>query len=686
MIKKTILLIGFILTVIAAIQGCGEGSEPLLSSTLKDDGIPPHSPSWRDTPYTIEKLYEEHYKVTLQWNKVTTNRDNNPKGNVAGYKILKADANGNLVSTFMTPIQPGSSYEFFVDANPNLKEGTSYSYRLMAFDTYFRESTTSGPQLINIVTLSADKPKAVTGLRFETQMNGNVTMVYLFWDPVKEYEDGASVSNNLLGYEIYRADGSVRPTIPLAIVTPENVSYVDTGITDRTKTYRYWIRAVDNKGSKSSYSSPMAVSFLNIENPSTGNDYDDAINVPGAPHITKVKMLTLADGSTEWSVEWEAPVQNSDGTTCDDLSVFKIYRSDSINGIYTVVGITASRKFVYTTPSTKSYYYRISALDDSVPPNEGAWSGAGYDGIDSGGNTFLPDINGPDTAGRQLNFALNPTATTTSGIGLQWYDMGTGTEIDRYNVYRSLFPEGPYAKIGSVTDINRPQSDAYTYTDTRNIIQDKRYYYRLTGENVAGESGLSYYVTSRVIQQGTKTYEAEDINVDGTQSEPDLVLAPGRPFVSNAPMGDGSGIIYAPITRNSTTAPTSQNNYLMMRGSPLEFSGTYEVEVRYLDDLTSGDYTLFIQPCRHIILLGSDGTPDYDVRNVIGQVTLDHPTNPPTGNMITKKVTVSVASNFVDETDDYVWFRLQYTGQPGYSTDASYEGYLKLDYIKFTKK
>jgi hypothetical protein len=224
MYKKTILVIFIILCSLAVIQGCGEGNEPLLSSTLTDDGTPPHSPSWRDTPYTIEKLYEEHYKVTLQWNKVTTNRDNNPKDNLAGYKILKADANGNLISTFMTPTQPGSSYEFYVDTDPNLKEGKSFSYRLIAFDTYFRESTTSGPQLVNITTQSSDKPKAVTGLRYDALSgSGQTATVILYWEAVKEYEDGSSVSSNLQGYEIYRSDGSIRPDIPLAIVTPENL-------------------------------------------------------------------------------------------------------------------------------------------------------------------------------------------------------------------------------------------------------------------------------------------------------------------------------------------------------------------------------------------------------------------------------------------------------------------------------
>lgn len=689
MYKKTILLICIILCLIAVIQGCGEGDEPLLSSTLTDDGTPPHSPSWRDTPYTIEKLYEEHYKVTLQWNKVTTNRDNNPKDNLAGYKLLKSDANGNLISTFMTPTQPGSSYEFYVDTDPNLQEGKSFSYRLIAFDTYFRESTTSGPQLINISTQNSDKPKAVSGLRYDALSgNGQTASVILYWDSVKEYEDGSSISSNLQGYEIYRSDGSIRPEIPLAIVTPENLSYVDTGISDREKTYRYWIRAVDNKGAKSSYSSAMAVSFDAITNPPNNSDYDDNVNVPGAPHVTKVSMLTLADGSTEWTIEWEAPEKNSDNTDLDDINQYKIYRADSVDGIYSIIGVTASRKFVYTTSSTKSYYYRVSCIDDSIPANEGLWSGAGYDGINSGSTTFLPDINGQDIYGKKISLAINPVSTTDTAIGIQWYDMGTGSDIDVYKIYRSLFSEGPYQLIGSVADTDRADNTAYEYNDSRNLLGGKTYYYRIAATNVAGECGLSYYVKSTVTLIGQIKYEFESLSYGDANHVPALVSG-GNPSISFTDADTSRAMTYTPQT-SATTSPVNEiNNCAVFKMNPINYQGTYEFTVRYLDNENCGNYVIALHPCNHLFgNLGGQslGTFDSDTDNIIGTVSIT-PDNPATNTWKEVKTTIQLAEKFSDDTDDYIWVRVQYVAQgAGSTTAAGYDGRCVLDWIQFDKQ
>ncbi|PKK91691.1 MAG: hypothetical protein CVV64_03240 [Candidatus Wallbacteria bacterium HGW-Wallbacteria-1] len=697
MLRKSLIAIACLIMAFTIVQGCGEGNEPLLSSTLSDDGLPPHSPSWRDTPYTIEKIYEEHYKVTLQWNKVTTNKDNNPKGNVAGYKILKADANGNLISTFMTPTQPGSSYEFFVDTDPNLKEGASFSYRVLAFDTYFRESNSSGPQLITITTQTSDKPKAVTGVNYKTQSDGNMSTVTLYWDPVKEYEDGASISTNLMGYEIYRSDGSIRPNIPLAIVTPENVSYVDTGISDRSRTYRYWLRSVDNKGAKSSFTSPVAISFEDILDPSNLNDFDDAVNAPAAPHITKVAMVTLADGSTEWTVEWEAPYYNSDGTVLDDANVYKVYRSDSVNGIYSVVGITASRRFVYTTPSTKSYYYRVSCLDDAVPPNEGLWSGAGYDGINSASTTFLPDINGQDTAGRVIGFVMDPVATSGSSVGLLWNDMGTGNEIDRYSVYRSLYAEGPYKKLGTVTDIDLASGQTYTYTDSRNILTGKEYFYRISAENAAGESGLSYFIKTRVASQGDLVYEAEQLFLRTDLQVPALTGTITPPFLMNTVTDTGAGQLYVPQSPGSVTPSGTNNNYVLLRGAPLPFDGTWEVKVRFRDNSMNGNYLMTIHPSATVggVIIGgivnsSNGEPDLDGDRLIGSFQL-FPASPATGTWIETGVqNVQIASTYVGEEDDYIWFKFQYvaqgSGASGTGANPNYNGQLEIDSISFKRR
>ncbi|RLD16205.1 MAG: hypothetical protein DRI22_01480, partial [Caldiserica bacterium] len=84
-------------------------------------------------------------------------------------------------------------------------------------------------------------------------------------------------------------------------------------------------------------------------------------------------------------LKWIRPYYNVDGSVCDDLTGFIIYRSSSIwqKGV-AIATLSSSTLFYEVSISTDiSYYYRITAIDDASPyPNESDVSFV----IDSGRN------------------------------------------------------------------------------------------------------------------------------------------------------------------------------------------------------------------------------------------------------------------------------------------------------------
>jgi len=547
--------------VVFIINGCGEGNQPLLSTTMRDDGVPPGAPQWKDFAYTVENVFKNHYKVTLKWNKVTVNKDNKPKNNIAGYKVLKADASGSLIATYMVPTRTGGSDEFFVDTDPNLTEGKQYSYRIVAFDTFFREGPSSSPQVVRIQAQSSDKPAPPTRFNYTTTDRE----IIVYWEPVTTYEDGSPIDGNLEGYELFRSIGNVVPDIPLAIVSPEQNSYVDKLI-EYGQTYNYWLRAVDKKGAKSIMSSPIAVVVSSPTQPTSENDTKKAITIPCPPYMQSVTSVNNADGTVTWTINWTASPYNDDGTTLDDVAIYRVYRAEAQAGIYTLLAATAVSPYTYTTPSTKQYWYKVSAVD--FYGNESTLSGAGSLNITLG--------NIQQTG---LNLRWDNLLSSTKKITIVWDDLETSpTAITSYNVYRALARTGPWVKIGSRTDIgDTGSSPDYTFEDGNVIFATSgepiTYYYRLSAVNTDGESGLSYYVK---VTPTTVSYKIEGQSFMVTDANPTLTSStPWAGVLSNSVAEDNLTFYYRP----SATNPT--DNYVTVKLGTIN-AGVYDITLAYV--------------------------------------------------------------------------------------------------------
>ncbi len=667
MFKKGIISLTLLLCLVWLIvgtQGCGEGDNQLLSEAMRDDGIEPNTPTWKSIPYDVEKVSEDRYRVTLYWNKVTTNKLGHPKANIAGYKILKSDVNENLIDTFWTGTRSGSQAEYFIDTDTGNIENKRYIYRIIAFDTYLRDSSASAPQLVNIIEAAGEKPRAPSDFNYVVM---NEQQIVLYWKPVTSYQDGTNIDQNLKGYEIYRSTTTTRPDIPLALVSQDVTSYVDSEL-DYDETYYYWISAVDLNGAKSSYSDPLHAKINLTSQPNTLNDAQNFLNFPAAPHMSSISSTNNSNGTVTWTLYWERPLYNADKTVYEDHALYKIYRCESPEGFYQLVGVSSTTEFWFTVPTIINYYFRVTAVDQYS--NESLPSGTGYD------KASLPNLNKST-----LNFRLGPS--DDEEVMVRWNDVGVGSENDYYYLYRSLRPEGPYAQVGGGSTDDDRATD-YEVLDTT-VVKDVTYYYRLRGSNSSGLGGYTYYVKSGA-EATTASWEVEEMDVDAafpglatyTGEPPTTSNTPSAAIWSDAGASAGTSIMYTP----DFDGPTINDDYLQWESPIRKSAGVYKVRIRYKntkDDagMEMGNYRIDIyrESWFGVLLRTPEGTPRASI-----SIQYDDSGDHNEAYMYSDYVDVDL------DRDKYIYFRAYWTGAGQATQPAANNGRLYIDAVDIELK
>ncbi|RLD17009.1 MAG: hypothetical protein DRI36_04840 [Caldiserica bacterium] len=176
-----------------------------------------------------------------------------------------------------------------------------------------------------------------------------------------------SISKDVVYYNVYRSTDILNYEF---IGLSTSTHYLDKGLMNLV-TYWYYVTCIDEAGNESSSSTVVAAM------PVTG-DYI----APLPPYGIRGEFV---DGKLK--LKWIRPYYNVDGSVCDDLTGFIIYRSSSIwqKGV-AIVTLSSSTLFYEVPVSTYISYYRIAAIDDASPyPNE---SDASFV-IDSGRNLYV---------------------------------------------------------------------------------------------------------------------------------------------------------------------------------------------------------------------------------------------------------------------------------------------------------
>ncbi|MFC2004634.1 fibronectin type III domain-containing protein, partial [Chloroflexota bacterium] len=339
-----------------------------------------------------------------------------------------------------------------------------------------------------------------------------------------------NIETDVDGYNVYRSptSGSGYSKINGSLVPTSN--YTDTGLYGGG-TYYYKVTAVDNATAESDYSN---------------EDYATANNtVPAAP-----TGLTATADDEEISLDWNDNIET-------DLDGYNVHRSDNSGGPYSQVNGSLVSTSNYTDTALYgggTYYYVVTAVDNVTA--ESGYSSENY----TTANNIAP---------------LAPTGLVATGgdeeISLDWND-NIETDMDGYNVYRSLTSGDNYTQInvGLVVTSN--------YTDT-GLYTGGTYYYVVTAvDNATAESGSSneHYATANTIPPVAPTGlvatdGVEEISLDwNDNSESDL-------DGYNVYRGDTGG---GPYNKINGAILVETSNYT---NTGLYAGGTYYYVVRAVD-------------------------------------------------------------------------------------------------------
>ena len=277
-----------------------------------------------------------------------------------------------------------------------------------------------------VIPATPEKPSALCGA-------GGYDAVFLYWQaPVS---DGGA---NITKYNIYRSLGG-----PFSYLTSTNETrYIDHDFSG-TEYYLYRVTAVNSAGDGS---------YAETDAPPAGNAGE-----PAPANVT-------ADNSAGFiQLSWD-PVSGT------DVWQYRVYRSTVSGEGYVLVGATNATTFQdpTTLQENQAYYYVVTAVNKCT---ESKFSTEIVTG--------LPTTPSPPA---------DIIATSwTDVVSLTWNETPFDgySQVQQYNVYRSDTSGGPYALLGSTSNL--------WFNDT-NVQFNQTYYYVITSVNDLGESQYSHEV------------------------------------------------------------------------------------------------------------------------------------------------------------------------------------------------
>jgi chitodextrinase len=248
-------------------------------------------------PTNVQAIAQSASSVQVTWTASTDNIG------VTGYKVYR---NGMQAGTSAT-----TSY-----TDTGLSAGTTYSYRVSAYDAAGNESAQSSPPAV-VTPVDTTPPSVPTNVQATAQSS---TSIQITWT--------ASTDDvGVTGYRVFRNGSEVGTTA--------GTSYADTGL-ESGVTYSYGVSAYDAAGNESAQSSPPAVA-------ATPDDVPPS--VPG-------NVQAVEQSPTSIQVTWTASTDNV------GVTGYRVFRDGLEIDTSTTTSYTDTGLDFETT-----YSYTVSAYD-----------------------------------------------------------------------------------------------------------------------------------------------------------------------------------------------------------------------------------------------------------------------------------------------------------------------------------
>ncbi|MCY3714372.1 MAG: fibronectin type III domain-containing protein [Gemmatimonadetes bacterium] len=495
-------------------------SDTYTVTTPDSTGIPP--PGTPDVPATPSALSAEAQSTTsvlLRW---TDNSDNE-----TGFKIERRLSTGTDAdfSQIDTTAVSDTTY-----TDSGLDEGTSYKYRVRAFNSVGNSAYSNADSATTHLTLpdapsslsaGATSPTQISlswsdnsdnedGFRIERKLtpaaDSTFSRIGMVGEDTKSYTDGGLASGTGYTYRVYafneagdsdysnQASATTRPTRPAApfslTATAQSSSRILLGWKDAShneagfKIERKLTTAADSTYSEIGTAGTNAETYtdsglsastgytyrVRAHNTAGNSDYSGEASAttqaPSPPPATPSGLSATATSSSQIDLTWTDESDNEDG--------FKVERklSTESDADFSQIGMTVANDTTYTdsglSPST-TYVYRVRAFNDS--------GDSGYSGTDLATTPSASNLP-------KAPSSLSASAVSSSRINLSWTDNSdneTGFKIERKLMSAS---DSTFSQIG------RTNANGTTYSDS-SLDEGTGYKYRVRAYNDSGNSVYS---------------------------------------------------------------------------------------------------------------------------------------------------------------------------------------------------
>lgn len=293
-----------------------------------------------------------------------------------------------------------------------------------------------------------------------------------------------------------------------------------------------------------------------------GGDSDPASADANA--LIPIVPTSVVVEETGWSVVDLLSTANDDAVGC------KVYRSDSIDGPYTLLGTATKALNAYRYKDTgltanRDYYYEYKAYNytgESEPTTPVKV-------------TIKNVIAKPSAPGKITLNSITKSSSNYS-VRVDWeYSYGATS----YNVYRSTSSDSGFQKIGTSTN--------GVYTDTiTNCVENTNYYYKVSAVNVSGESDASAVLGAKI----TSDFRVKPTGITAVSQMPE---AQAITLNWTAVNGADSYNIYRSLKgdNNFTNVGTSTNNSFVDNTGVL--GSSYEYRVSSVDKINGESLKTF---------------------------------------------------------------------------------------------
>lgn len=401
-----------------------------------------------------------------------------PSGSINGYAVYYSDnINGTYKKVFTTKTSFKAS---------KLKSGKTYYFKVRAFKTIKGSKKYSTYSDTLIVSTKLSTP--VVSL---SKYNNSIDIDY-------NKVSGAT------GYEIYYSTNNSSYT--KLVDTTRN--YYTLNNLDYNKNYYFKVRAYkvyDNKVVYSNYSKVVKESI--------------SLRAP---------TIKLSSGYDYVNLSWNY---------ISDAKAYEIYRSNSLNGTYKLIGATIYNYFEdEDLDSNKKYYYKVRAYNNN------------YYGPFSSVKSTTTDL--------YLDTPVISLTSGTNNIKISWNKV---VNASKYQVYRSTSLNGTYTKIATTS------STSYNNTG---LSKNKTYYYKVRAYTTTadGKTKYSSYSTIKYIKTLSNVKNiTTNINFSG-------IFSKSINLNTN----------YTQKVNESITVNNSNNNYLSINMN-VNSDGAYNALVQIVD-------------------------------------------------------------------------------------------------------